>query len=78
MHYTIGKRKGFTVKGADEPHYVLSIDASNNKITVDKKEELACNCVTIKHLNMFNESNEFNRSVKLRYRTRAVACHVKD
>ncbi len=38
MHYTIGKRKGFTVKGAHEPHYVLSIDAGNNTITVGKKK----------------------------------------
>ncbi|EDZ61650.1 tRNA (5-methylaminomethyl-2-thiouridylate)-methyltransferase [Sulfurimonas gotlandica GD1] len=77
MHYTIGKRKGFTVKGAHEPHYVLSIDAKNNQITVGKKEELACNNVTIEHLNMFNDSDEFDTTVKLRYRTIAVPCHVK-
>ena len=34
MHYTIGKRKGFTVKGAHDPHYVLSINAKKNQITV--------------------------------------------
>ncbi|WP_373000599.1 tRNA 2-thiouridine(34) synthase MnmA [Sulfurimonas sp.] len=77
MHYTIGKRKGFTVKGAHEPHYVLNIDAKNNQITVGKKEELACNSVTIEHLNMFNELDEFDTTVKLRYRTIAVPCHVK-
>ncbi|NOR57145.1 MAG: tRNA 2-thiouridine(34) synthase MnmA [Sulfurimonas sp.] len=77
MHYTIGKRKGFTVKGAHEPHYVLSIDAPKNQITVGKKEELACDSLTIEHLNMFNDSNEFDTTVKLRYRTRAVPCHVK-
>ncbi|MEK6658952.1 MAG: tRNA 2-thiouridine(34) synthase MnmA, partial [Campylobacterota bacterium] len=32
MHYTIGKRKGFTVKGAHDPHYVVSIDAKKNQI----------------------------------------------
>jgi tRNA-specific 2-thiouridylase len=77
MHYTIGKRKGFTVKGAHEPHYVLSIDAKNNQITVGKKEELACNRVTIEHLNMFNDLDEFDTTVKLRYRTTSVPCHVK-
>ena len=77
MHYTIGKRKGFTVKGAHEPHYVLSIDALKNQITVGKKEELACYSLTIEHLNMFNDSNEFDTTVKLRYRTTAVPCHVK-
>jgi len=77
MHYTIGKRKGFTVKGAHEPHYVLSIDAANNQITVGKKEELACNNVILENLNMFKDSDEFDTTVKLRYRTKAVPCHVK-
>ncbi|WP_373036044.1 tRNA 2-thiouridine(34) synthase MnmA [Sulfurimonas sp.] len=77
MHYTIGKRKGFTVKGAHEPHYVLSIDADKNQITVGKKDELACNSVILEHLNMFNDLDEFDTTVKLRYRTTAVPCHVK-
>ena len=77
MHYTIGKRKGFTVKGAHEPHYVLSIDAKKNQIVVGKKEELACNRVILDNLNMFSEEKEFNTTVKLRYRTIAVSCKVK-
>lgn len=76
MHYTIGKRKGFTVKGAHEPHYVVSIDAKNNKITVGKKEELACKSVVLKNLNLYSDEKEFDTTVKLRYRTKAVACHV--
>ena len=77
MHYTIGKRKGFTVKGAHEPHYVLSIDAKKNQIVVGKKEELACNRVVLDNLNMFNDLKEFDAKVKLRYRTTAVDCHVE-
>ena len=76
MHYTIGKRKGFTVKGAHEPHYVLSIDAQRNQIVVGKKEELACNRVILDKLNMFSDKKEFNTTVKLRYRTIAVSCKV--
>lgn len=76
MHYTIGKRKGFTVRGAHEPHYVLSIDAKKNQIVVGKKEELACNYVVLDNLNMFNDKKEFDTTVKLRYRTIAVPCHV--
>ncbi|MDF1879406.1 tRNA 2-thiouridine(34) synthase MnmA [Sulfurimonas sp. SAG-AH-194-C20] len=76
MHYTIGKRKGFTVKGAHDPHFVLSIDPKKNQITVGKKEDLECNYVELDNLNMFNENTEFNTTVKLRYRTRAVKCHV--
>ncbi|MDD2448478.1 MAG: tRNA 2-thiouridine(34) synthase MnmA [Sulfurimonas sp.] len=77
MHYTIGKRKGFSVRGAHEPHYVLSIDATKNQITVGKKEDLACSSLVIDNLNMFNDKDEFDTSVKLRYRTKAVRCHVK-
>ncbi|MBN2781729.1 MAG: tRNA 2-thiouridine(34) synthase MnmA, partial [Campylobacterales bacterium] len=77
MHYTIGKRKGFSVHGAHDPHYVLSIDALNNKIAVGKKDDLACNSVVIDNLNMFDDKVEFDTNVKLRYRTKAVPCHVK-
>ncbi len=77
MHYTIGKRKGFTVKGAHDPHYVLSIDSKKNQITVGKKEELACSSVVLNNLNMFNDIKEFQTTVKLRYRTVAVSCNVK-
>lgn len=77
MHYTIGKRKGFTVKGAHDPHYVLSINSQNNQIVVGKKEELVCNYVVLDNLNMFDDREEFDSTVKLRYRTRAVPCHVK-
>ena len=36
MHYTIGKRKGFTVRGAHEPHYVLEIEP---EIEPDRRRE---------------------------------------
>jgi tRNA-specific 2-thiouridylase len=76
MHYTIGKRKGFTVKGAHEPHFVVSINPEKNQIVVGKKEELACTSVVLNNLNMFNDVKEFNTTVKLRYRTVAVPCKV--
>ena len=76
MHYTIGKRKGFTVKGAHEPHFVLSMDPEKNQIVVGKKEELECNRVVLDNLNMFNDKKDFKTTVKLRYRTKAVPCHV--
>jgi tRNA-specific 2-thiouridylase len=77
MHYTIGKRKGFTVKGAHEPHYVLSINSEQNQIVVGKKNELACNNVVLNNLNMFDDRTIFTTMVKLRYRTRAVPCDVE-
>ena len=77
MHYTIGKRKGFTVNGAHDPHYVLSIDPCKNQIIVGKKDELICKNVVLDRLNMFNDTNKFEATVKLRYRTKAVKCIVE-
>ena len=77
MHYTIGKRKGFTVIGAHDPHYVVSINPKKNQIVVGKKEDLECTQVILDDLNMFNDADEFDTTVKLRYRTTAVKCHVK-
>jgi tRNA-uridine 2-sulfurtransferase len=76
MHYTIGKRKGFTVNGAHDPHFVLDIDAKNNRITVGKREELACSRVMLQGVNMFDGRLDFDALVRLRYRTVAVACSV--
>jgi len=77
MHYTIGKRKGFSVKGAHDPHFVLKINPEKNQIVVGKKEDLACHEVKLNNLNMFDDRKEFDTTVKLRYRTRSVKCHVK-
>ncbi|SFV53751.1 tRNA-specific 2-thiouridylase MnmA [hydrothermal vent metagenome] len=77
MHYTIGKRRGFSVNGAHEPHYVLEIHPQKNQIVVGKKEELACSYVEIEDINMFDDAKEFEATVKLRYRTKPIPCVVK-
>jgi len=77
MHYTIGKRKGFTVRGAHDPHYVLDIDSKHNQIIVGKKEDLACGSVILDSLNMFENLEIFDAYIKLRYRAKAVPCHVE-
>lgn len=77
MHYTIGKRRGFTVDGAHDPHFVLEIKPEKNQIVVGKKEELEVNSFSIKQINLFEELSEFDATVKVRYRTRAIACKVK-
>jgi len=76
MHYTIGKRKGFTVHGAHDPHFVLKINSEKNQIVVGKKEDLGCVKVKLNNLNMFDDRKDFNTTVKLRYRTKSVKCHV--
>lgn len=77
MHYTIGKRRGFTVNGAHEPHYVIDIIPEKNQIVVGTKEKLECKRVVLENINMFIDDTEFDATVKLRYRTKAVPCHVK-
>ncbi len=76
MHYTIGKRRGFTVDGAHDPHFVLAIKPENNQIVVGKKEELEENTFEVKQINLFKVLTEFDCMVKVRYRTTAVPCHV--
>ncbi len=76
MHYTIGKRRGFYVHGAHDPHFVKSIDAKSNTIVVCKKDNLAIRKVKINNLNMFIDSKEFECSVKLRFRSYPALCKV--
>ncbi len=77
MHYTIGQRKGFRLKVAHTPHYVLSIDAKNNRITVGKKEELDVYTMKLKGLNMFIDKDYFECEAKIRYRSPKSRVSVK-
>jgi tRNA-specific 2-thiouridylase len=78
MHYTIGKRRGFTVDGAHDPHFVLSINPEKNRIVVGKRDELEKHYFEIKQINLFdNLGSEFESMVKVRYRTKAIPCRVK-
>jgi len=77
MHYTIGKRRGFSVNGAHDPHFVVNINPDLNQIVVGKREALECHGVTINNINMFDDRKSFDTLVKLRYRNPGVACHVE-
>jgi len=76
MHYTVGKRRGFVVNGAHDPHFVLDINAKTNQIVVGTKEKLEENAFEVKQINLFKDVSEFDCMVKVRYRTTAVPCHV--
>ncbi len=76
MHYTIGKRKGFTVNGAHDPHFVVEIRPKTNQIVVGPREALECYEVQLENVNMFDSRTQLDCTVKLRYRTEAVKCHV--
>lgn len=77
MHYTIGKRRGFTVHGAHDPHFVTKLNPKDNTIVVGKKASLEINEVGIENLNMFVDEKEFECNVKLRYRAVSTPCKVK-
>ncbi|WP_418185126.1 tRNA 2-thiouridine(34) synthase MnmA [Aliarcobacter vitoriensis] len=76
-HYTIGKRRGFTVKGAQEPHFVTKLNPKDNTIIVGKKPSLEVNEVIGNSLNMYIDDKEFYCGVKLRYRSNTIPCKVK-
>ncbi|MDR2789787.1 MAG: tRNA 2-thiouridine(34) synthase MnmA [Campylobacteraceae bacterium] len=76
MHYTIGKRRGFEIKGAHEPHYVVSIIPEKNQIIVGGKEELEVKEFRVKSLNMFVDKNELEAAVKIRYRSPKLKCKI--
>ncbi len=76
MHYTIGKRKGFTVNGAHDPHYVKSLNPKDNSIVVGKKEDLAISSVALENLNLYIKQETFKCGIKLRYRTTKVNCSI--
>lgn len=78
MHYTIGKRRGFTVNVAHEPHYVTKIDAKNNEIIVGTKDKLLEGEFQTSNLNEFiNLNNEFECFAKIRYRSPKIKAKVQ-
>jgi len=76
MHYTIGKRRGFSVYGAHDPHYVKAIKPKSNQVVVGTRDQLQANKFNLKQVNLFKPLEEFDATVKVRYRTQAVPCSV--
>jgi tRNA-specific 2-thiouridylase len=77
IHYTIGKRKGFTLKVAHEPHYVTKIIPEKNQIVVGTRDKLKKYEATLGNLNMFIDETEFQAGVKLRYRSKLLKANIK-
>ena len=69
MHYTIGKRRGFEVFGAHEPHFVIKINAEKNEIVVGTKDDLAQKVVELENVNLFIDEDKFECETKIRYRS---------
>lgn len=69
MHYTIGKRKGFSVKGALNPHFVLSINPRKNEIIVGEKINLKVDVVKADNKSLPSIFAQKELEVKVRYRS---------
>lgn len=69
MHYTIGKRKGFSVFGSHEPHYVKAINPQNNEIIVGTKEELAIDSIQALNKSLPQTFDGGVYDIKVRYRS---------
>ena len=76
MHYTIGKRRGFSIYGTHDPHYVKAIKPKSNQIVVGTRDQLQADKFNLKQVNLFKPLEEFDAAVKVRYRTQAIPCSV--
>jgi tRNA-specific 2-thiouridylase len=73
-HFTVGQRRGLRV-AAPEPLYVLATDAGTNRVTVGPRAALATPIVAVRGARLHRAGTEVD-AVKLRYRSRPVACRV--
>ncbi|HET8758728.1 MAG TPA: tRNA 2-thiouridine(34) synthase MnmA [Solirubrobacteraceae bacterium] len=73
-HYTVGQRRGLGVAAA-EPLYVLATDAAANRVTVGPRAALSTHAVAVRGARLHRAGAEVD-AVKLRYRSRPVACRV--
>lgn len=77
MHYTIGKRKGLTIGGAHDPHFVLSLDVKSNTIVAGKKEELSRTVVKAQNFSLGEDFKDGDYFVKVRYRSPKIKAFVE-
>jgi tRNA-uridine 2-sulfurtransferase len=75
--FTVGQRRGLGVGGAGEPLYVLATDPQSNTVTVGPRDALATLRVPVRGVRLHRDRGDVAR-VKLRYRSRPVACRLHD
>jgi tRNA-specific 2-thiouridylase len=73
--FTVGQRRGLGV-AAGEPLYVLATDAEANQVVVGGREDLATRTVPLRDAVLRRDGTRVDR-VKLRYRSRPIACTVE-
>jgi len=77
MHYTIGKRKGLTIDGAHDPHFVVNIDAKTNTVIAGTKDDLRQTHVLAQNFSLSKDFQEGEYAIKVRYRSPKTKAYVK-
>jgi len=72
--FTVGQRRGIRV-AADQPLYVLAKDASQNRIVVGPREQLATTTVKLGPGRLHRPSDQID-AVRLRYQGAVLGCTV--
>jgi tRNA-uridine 2-sulfurtransferase len=73
--FTVGQRRGLGI-AADAPLYVLETDAEANRVVVGSREELEIDRVLVRDA-VLNSDGETVDRVRLRYRSRPLACALE-
>ena len=73
--FTVGQRRGLGIS-APAPLYVLETDARSNRVVVGSREALDTTRVVVRDAVLRRDEGRVDR-VKLRYRSRALACSVE-
>jgi tRNA-uridine 2-sulfurtransferase len=73
--FTVGQRRGLNL-GALQPLYVLSRDATTNRVTVGPKTALATTSVRVEDARLHRPPDAVDR-VRLRYHARPLACRAR-
>ncbi len=73
--FTVGQRKGLGI-AAEEPLFVLAKDRVANTVTVGTRADLATTEVAVRDAVLHRPETDVDR-VKLRYRTKPLACRVR-
>lgn len=77
MHYTVGKRRGFDVPLAKEPHYVLKINPRQNSITVGLFDELAVSKIKAVNFSLDDGFVNGEYHIKARYKSQKTKAYVE-
>ena len=68
INFTIGQRKGIKIANKD-PLYVISINASENKIIVGSKEDLSIKKIYLKDVNLLGDIEKHNKNIFIKVRS---------